>query len=101
MTEQSKRVGRFSIYFSVIEKNHSVALQMLEGKVIIRAEARLEMAVVEYHAYCDDFDEVEFGQRVPEYVAEFIHQEIPEDDTDGSPGGKIKVIDVFQRWVKV
>ncbi len=101
MASSLKRVGKFTIGFSTIEENSLMALLMLSGKLIVRAEARHEMQAIEYHAYCDDFDEVEQGQQIPEYVAEFSQQEIPEDNTDGSPGGKIKVIDVFQRWVKV
>lgn len=100
MGEKSKRVGRFSISFSTIEEDPLTALLMLSGKLIVRAEARHEMIAVEYHAYCDDFDEVELGQRVPKYVAEFNRQEFAEDNIDGSPGGTIKVINVFKRWVK-
>ena len=101
MVEKSKRVGKFTIDFATIDNDPSVVHQMLAGKVIVRAEARHEMAAIEYHAYSDDFDEVETGQRIPEYIAEFSHQEIPEVNPDGSPGGKIKVIDVFQCWARV
>lgn len=101
MSKGSRRVGRFSIPFYTIEENPSMVLLMLSGKLVIRAEARHEMAAIEYHAYCDDFDEVEQGQQIPEYVGEFSEQEIAEDNTDGSPGGKIKMISVFQRWVRV
>ena len=76
MGEPLKRVGRFSIDFSMIDNDLLMVQLMLVGKVIVRAEARHEMQVIEYHAYCDDFDEVEQGRKIPEYVAEFSQQEI-------------------------
>ncbi len=101
ITTKSKRAGRFSIPFSMIEENSLMAQLMLSGKLIVRAEARHEMQAIEYHAYCDDFDEVEQGQQIPEYVAEFSKEEVEEKDPDDPTRSKIKVIDVFQRWVKV
>ena len=99
MGETLKRIGRFSISYQVIDEDPLMALLMLSGKLIVRAEARHEMHAVEYHAYCDEFDEVATGQQIPEYIAELSQQEIAENNSDGSPGGTIKIINVFQRWV--
>ena len=98
MVEKSKRVGKFIIDFATIDGDPLMALLMLSGKLIVRAEARHEMQAIEYHAYCDDFDEVEPGHQIPEYVAEFIEQIISEDNSDRSSRG---VVNVFERWVKV
>ncbi|KKK72023.1 hypothetical protein LCGC14_2908060 [marine sediment metagenome] len=94
MAEGLKRVGRFSIDYRMIEDNPQMVLLMLSGKLIIRAEARHEIAAIEYHAYCDDFDEVEPGQQIPEYVAEFSQEHVSGDDV-------VRVISVFQRWVRI
>jgi len=99
--ETPRCVGRFFIDFKLIEEDPLIVLLMLSGTLVVRAEARLEMNAVEYHAYCAAFDEVVIGQQIPEYIAEFNRRkEIAEDHDDGSPGGEIKVIDVFERWVK-
>ena len=98
MVEKSKRVGKFTIDFATIDNDPLIVYQMLAGKVIVRAEARHELQAIEYHAYCDDFDEVEQGHQIPEYVAEFIEQIISEDNSDRSSRG---VVNVFERWVKV
>ena len=96
MAEGLKRVGRFSIDYRMIEDNPQMVLLMLSGKLIIRAEARHEIAAIEYHAYCDDFDEVDSNQEIPEYVAEFSQQKVPKDNSDS-----VRVISVFQRWVRI
>ncbi len=101
MDNKPKRVGKFTIDFSMIEEEPLTALLALSGMLIVRAEAHYDMAVIEYRAYCEDFDEVEQGQQIPEYVGEFSQQEIAEDNPDDILGGKIKMISVFQRWVKV
>ncbi len=97
---ERKRAGRFSISYQIIDDNPLMALLMLSGMLIVRAEARHEMRAIEYHAYSDDFDEVETGRQIPEYVAEFSEQEIEEKDPDDPTRSKIKIISVFQRWVK-
>jgi uncharacterized protein YlzI (FlbEa/FlbD family) len=100
--EKLKRVGKFVIDYQTIDNDPDTALLMLSGKLIVRAEACHEMRAIEYHAYCDDFDEVEQpGRKVPEYIAEFNQHEFAEDNPDGSPGGTVKVMNVFKRWVKV
>ena len=101
MDKKPKRVGRFFIGFSMIEEEPLTALLALSGMLVVRAEARHEMAAIEYHAYCDDFDEVETGRQIPEYVAEFSEEEVEEKDPDDPTRSKIKIIGVFQRWVKV
>ncbi len=101
MSKISKRSGKFFIGFDLIEAQPEMVLLMLSGKLIVRAEARYEMAAIEYHAYCDDFDEIEQGQQIPEYVAEFSQQKVEEKDPDDPTRSKIKIISVFQRWVKV
>ncbi len=86
MSDITNRMGKFSIDFRLIKEEPEKVLLMLSGKLVVRAEARLEMAQVEYHAYCDDFEEIEPGQLipeyVPEYVAEFSEQAISEDNAD-------------------
>ncbi len=98
MSDISNRMGKFSIDFHLIKEEPAKVLLMLSGKLVVRAEARLEMAQVEYHAYCVDFEEIELGQKVPEYVGEFSEQIVSEDDDDRTLKG---VVSVFERWVKV
>ena len=98
LNKKPKRVGKFSIEHYLIDSDDpSMVHLMLANKVIVRAEVRYEMDAIEYHAYSDDFDEVEPGQQIPEYVAEFSRQQIavPDDQSGG-----VKMISVFQRWVK-
>ncbi len=92
---KSKRVGKFSIERYLIGDDPSTVHQMLANKVIVRAEVLYEMDAIEYHAYSDDFDEVENGQKIPEYVAEFSREHVSGDNTDS-----VRIINVFQRWVK-
>ena len=100
MASPPKRVGKFTIDFATIDGDPLVVHQMLEEKVVVRAEARHELQAIEYHAYCDDFDEVETGHQIPEYVAEFSKEEVEEKDPDDPTRSKIEIISVFQRWVK-
>ena len=97
---ERKRIGRFVIDYQMIDNEPLMAQMMLSGMLIVRAEARHEMRAIEYHAYSDDFDEVETGQLIPEYVAEFSEEEVEEKDPDDPTRSKIKIISVFQRWVK-
>ena len=100
--EPSNRIGRFDIPFDIISRQPETVLRMLVGKLVVRAEARYEVAAIEYHAYCDDFNEVGRGQQIPEYIAEFNHEDVAQDNPviGESVGGSIKVIEVFQGWVR-
>ena len=98
MGKELRRVGSFVIDYQTIDNDPLTALLMLSGKLIVRAEACHEMRAIKYHAYCDDFDEVEQGQKTPKYEAEFSRQVIP---ADNGVEGEGKIINVFQRWVKV
>ena len=99
MTKPSNRIGRFSLSYQIVDDNPIMALLMLSGKLIVRAEARHEMAAIEYHAHCADFDEVGRGQQVPEYIAEFKEEKVLENHP-GAPLNSVKIIQVFQRWVR-
>ncbi len=101
MVEPTNRIGRFSIDNVIIAGHPEMAVLMLVGKLIVRAEARYEMATIEYHAYCDDFDEVGRGQLIPEYIGEFSQEEVLLNTPEyPASAGQTKIIQVFQRWVK-
>ena len=97
--EPSNRIGRFDIPFDMISGQPEMVLLMLVGKLVVRAEARYDMAAIEYHAYCDDFNKVGRGEIPPEYIAEFSEEKVLENHP-GAPLNDVKIIQVFQRWVR-
>ncbi len=106
----SNRIGRFDIPFNMISESPETVLLMLAGKLVVRAEARYDLDAVEYHAYCDDFNEVGRGELAPEYIAEFDeHAETIKDDSEpmysdemynNSPVKRKKITFVFKGWVR-
>lgn len=93
MTTDTVRVGSFYIEFGIIHDDREVALAMLAGMVVLRAEAHSERCATHYVAYCDDFDEVPTGVEAPTYEAEFATEPVP-------LGGVGKIRQVFKRWVR-
>lgn len=67
-----KRVGRFQVHISVIDKGRRDQLEKLFGKLIItRAEMILHSGCIDYVAICDDFEPIDPGSQVPFYTWEF------------------------------
>lgn len=63
----NRRIGKFNIEIDVINDAPEVVQQVMGDVIVIRAEALLQTNMVEYHALCDSFEEVEDGVVVPEY----------------------------------
>jgi len=70
-----RKYGRFKIHRELVEKG-TIAPQELKGfmfevmgkVIVLRAEHRLATDEIEYEAYSEEFDEIEFGMKVPEYT---------------------------------
>ena len=96
MKTRPAQVGRFCIDFQILDDQPDMARLMLVGMLVVRAEARYDMAAIEYTAYAEVFDLVEPGVQAPSYQAEFSTH-IVDSETDDKPG---RTYQVFERWAR-
>lgn len=83
---KDKRVGRFTIHLSMIDKHPEVVHAIMKGLIILRAEALGYANVIEYIAVGVPFDETTDSCRPPEYTPQIYQNE------DGSAR--------FEGWVR-
>lgn len=68
--EHTRRLGKFSISWVLIDDNPQVVRQLLSKMIIVRAETLYHDRSIEYIAMCDDFDVIPEGMIVPQYDIE-------------------------------
>lgn len=61
------RIGKFCIDVRQIERMPKVAMAILNGCIVVRAESMWHRNAIEYMAISDQFDEVAVGDVCPEY----------------------------------
>jgi len=68
MNINSTRRGVFRLSMDTLRDDPDAARKIMGECLILRAEGLLMLGAVEYHAICAQFDEVEQGFVIPEYV---------------------------------
>lgn len=81
----NRQLGKFRI--EDIDRNLREAKLVLARVVVVRAEMMYDANCIEYTAISDDFDRVDDGERVPEYLAHLQY--------DGLGGVK------FLKWTRL
>jgi len=64
---RSRKLGRFVVGHSVIEKSPDDVMRLMGRMIVVRAESRYDVGGVEYTAISDYFSDVPEGNVVPEY----------------------------------
>ncbi|MEY9560508.1 hypothetical protein [Sinorhizobium fredii] len=62
-----RRLGRFSIAIELISEASDVVRRIMGEVIVLRAEAMLVDACIEYEALCPAFEPLKEGLRLPEY----------------------------------
>lgn len=62
-----RRVGKFKIDLDVINDAPEVVAQIMGQTIVVRAEVMIAEKVIEYHAICEHFEELDDGSMLPEY----------------------------------
>ena len=60
------RMGTFKISMALIEENPKAIMQIMGRVIVVRAEC-MYINIVKYVAISPEFDEIEEGDKVPEY----------------------------------
>lgn len=61
------RIGKFYISREFFEDGPELVKKIQDKVLVLRLKEKMETAVFEYVAYCEDFDEGMVGQEVPVY----------------------------------
>jgi hypothetical protein len=67
MSSHDDRVGIFTIPGRTIKDYPKLAIELLSGCIVVRAEGMFHKDAIQYIAYHERFDVVEDGGEVPEY----------------------------------
>jgi len=70
MLFESKKIGRFSLSISFIEKEPKIIMELFSKMIIIEALIR-PSGSIEYTAICDAFEERTEGCEFPRYYIDF------------------------------
>lgn len=65
--EHTRRLGKFTISWDLIEDNPEIVRELLSKMIVIRAETMYHYRHIEYVALCEDFEVLSEGCRIPDY----------------------------------
>ena len=63
-----RKYGKFRIYRASLEQETAALFEVMSKVIVVKAEYALAIDAIDYTAYSEEFDEVELGIEVPEYL---------------------------------